>query len=140
MRIDGIQLREGSNVSNLTIASGTAFPANPNTAELFYRTDEDLRFVGLYVFINSSWQRIASSEATTVPSAATFPAQANVGDLFYKNSDDSEEALYVYTGSSWIPSAATAYTAGNGLSLVGSDIRVGTASTAREPAVEDVVR
>lgn len=106
MKIHGIQLQEGSNVANLTVASGTSFPGSPNDAEMFYRTDSDTSIRGLYVYIGGSWDRIASADAITAPSAASFPSQSNVGDLFYKNSNDSFEGLYVYDGSTWIPAAS----------------------------------
>lgn len=106
MKFHGVQIQEGSSISNLTVASGTAFPGTPNEAEMFYRTDSDIRVRGLYAYIGGNWDRIASADAVTVPSAANFPSVANTGDLFYKDSNDVNEALYVYTGSVWSPAAS----------------------------------
>lgn len=106
MKFHGVQIQEGSSISNLTVASGTAFPVTPNDAEVFFRTDSDIRVRGLYVYVSGVWDRIASADAITVPSAANFPAVANTGDLFYKDSNDANEALYVWTGSAWSPAAS----------------------------------
>lgn len=38
MLIDGMQVAEGSPIGNLTVASGTSFPDNPNLGELFFNT------------------------------------------------------------------------------------------------------
>lgn len=59
MRIDGIQLGEGSNISNLVVASGSAFPDLANEGELFFRTDVALK--GVYVFMNGEWRKILSN-------------------------------------------------------------------------------
>lgn len=73
MRIDGIQLREGSSVTNMVIASGSAFPSSPNTGELFYRTDGANK--GLYVYegSNSSWNKHfnANDAALALPNATS---------------------------------------------------------------------
>lgn len=106
MKFHGVQIQEGSSISNLTVASGTAFPVTPNDAEVFFRTDSDIRVRGLYVYVSGTWDRIASADAITVPSAANFPSVANTGDLFYKDSNDVNEALYVWTGSTWSPAAS----------------------------------
>lgn len=102
MKFHGITLQEGSTVANMTLASGTSFPSNPNEGELFFRSDSDTSVRGMYAYIGGNWDRLASADALTVPSAANFPSTANVGDLFYKDSNDVNEALYVYNGSSWV--------------------------------------
>lgn len=104
MRIESIQLSEGSNISNLTVASGTSFPSNPNNAEMFYRTDSSAAVRGLYVYISGSWDRISSTDAVTTPTGASLSGTANTGDLFYLTSGAT--GLYVYTGSAWIQGAA----------------------------------
>jgi hypothetical protein len=99
MKVFGVQLQEGSSISNLTVASGTAFPDLPNDAELFYRTDADTRVVGLYVYIGGVWERLASASAVTIPSGASLPTQASIGDLFY--SSDPAIGLSIFNGSAW---------------------------------------
>ena len=47
----GIEVAQGSEITNLTIPTGTSFPANDNVGEMFYRTDEDK----LYIRNNTGW-------------------------------------------------------------------------------------
>jgi len=57
MKIYGAELAEGSEITNMTVATGTAFPGNANKGEMFFRTDTDI----LYVYNGTSW----TSELTT---------------------------------------------------------------------------
>ena len=58
MLFDGIKLVEGSEVQNLVVDTGTAFPSTPNSGELFYITSTSGgTTVGLYVYEGSSWVR-----------------------------------------------------------------------------------
>lgn len=52
MIIDGIQLVEGSTLSNATVASGASFPSSPTLGELFYKTGAG---VGFYVYDGADW-------------------------------------------------------------------------------------
>lgn len=108
MKFHGITLEQGSKVDNLTVASGTAFPASPDEGELFFRSDVDLRFKGLYLYVGGSWDRIASTDSLTAPNGETLPLTANEGDIFYLNSEDSNEGLYIYKNTSWINLSAGA--------------------------------
>lgn len=56
MRIDGIEVVEGSKVTNLTVASGDSYPSNPNVGELFFRTDQDQ----LYNYKSTGWSPVGS--------------------------------------------------------------------------------
>lgn len=58
MKHYGIDLAEGSDISNLTVDSGTSFPGNPNEGELFFRSDTDT----LYVY-TTSWTVVGSVTA-----------------------------------------------------------------------------
>lgn len=60
MRIDGIDLVEGSSIANLTVDSGTSFPSDPNSGELFVRTDSDVELRGLYLYEDGVWSRVSS--------------------------------------------------------------------------------
>lgn len=100
MKIHGLDLTEGSSVSNLTVESGTAFPDEPNDGELFFRIDTDPRLKGLYVYITDTWERIGSSEVITAPGGANFPTLSNTGDLFLKTG--STPGLFVFDGSTWV--------------------------------------
>lgn len=74
MKVFGIQVEEGSSISNLTVASGTAFPNLPSSGELFYRSDVDPQVIGLYVYIASAWVRLATLGADGfVPTAQINP-------------------------------------------------------------------
>lgn len=67
MKIDGISLVEGSQITNATVAYGPSFPGSPNVGELFYLTSGT---VGLYIHDGSSWNEIvlAGSGAANLPS------------------------------------------------------------------------
>lgn len=101
MLFDGITLVQGSSVNNLTVSSGTEFPAEPHSGELFFRSDLDVRVRGLYIYILSNWFRIANTDSLSVPSGAALPAQANEADIFYLNSGTSSEGLYLRKNSQW---------------------------------------
>ena len=58
MLYDGISISEGGNIANATIASGTAFPSNPNAGELFFRTDSP--GAGLYVYDGDAWSVVGT--------------------------------------------------------------------------------
>jgi hypothetical protein len=57
MLIDGLNVVEGSVVSNLTVASGTSFPANATAGELYFRTDLN----ALHVYNNSTCNYASNS-------------------------------------------------------------------------------
>jgi hypothetical protein len=52
MKIDGIQLSQGSDITNLVSDHGTSFPGSPDVGELFYRSDLNV----LYVYNGTTWQ------------------------------------------------------------------------------------
>ena len=51
----GIEVAEGTNISNLSVASGASFPGTPNAGELFYRSDLDQ----LYLY-TTSWNQVSA--------------------------------------------------------------------------------
>ena len=106
MKIDGIQLSEGSSISNAVIASGTAFPGSPNTGELFFRSDSDPTIYGMYIYMDSAWERVDSALTSTTPSGSSLPSGGNVGDLFYLTA--GSVGLYVYSGTAWAESSGGA--------------------------------
>lgn len=57
MLFDGIRLTEGSELSNLVVASGPGYPPEPDTGELFYATGAGTPDAGLYVYTGSAWIR-----------------------------------------------------------------------------------
>ncbi|MEM4260927.1 MAG: hypothetical protein QXG00_06835 [Candidatus Woesearchaeota archaeon] len=61
MKIYGGEVAEGSNIKNLTVASGEDFPNTPNAAELFYRLDENK----LYLYNGSQWVELSALAVST---------------------------------------------------------------------------
>lgn len=97
MRIYGGQVAEGSNISNLTVASGTSFPSNANVAELFYRTDESK----LYVHNGTTWVELSVSPVTTykhtqlsASTSWTIIHNLNSIDILYNIYVDIGENIY----------------------------------------------
>lgn len=76
MKIYGMDLAEGSEITNITVPSGITFPTNDNIGELFYKTDEDK----LYVRNNSTWI------ALLVGTASNADTLENQSGSYYLNS------------------------------------------------------
>lgn len=56
MKVDGIELRDGSVIHNMTVSSGPDFPAHPNDGEFFFRiTSTEER---LYLYSRNQWSLI----------------------------------------------------------------------------------
>lgn len=73
MKIDGINLTEGSVIKNLSVDLGNSFPGQPNEGELFYLTLAPNE--GLYIHDGSSWLPI-----TTSGSGLSFTPVNRAGD------------------------------------------------------------
>ena len=69
MYFDGINLAEGSVVSNLTVASGADFPASATLGELFYLTAGS---IGLYIYDGSNWNKTANDAGFSSLSSVPF--------------------------------------------------------------------
>lgn len=66
MIYDSINLLEGSEITNLTAPTGTAYPSNANEGELFFRTDSPN--VGLYIHNGTTWLAAGSGGGSgTIP-------------------------------------------------------------------------
>jgi hypothetical protein len=102
MRYDGINILEGSDINNLTVASGTSNPLNPETGQMFFRTD----LSKMYIYNGTQWSElaVASSGAGAIP---------RVFSVTVTNSS------YVATG------ATTLSTTGGYLKLTGADFAAG---------------
>ena len=57
MKIDGVNILEGSSISNAVLPSGIAFPSNPSLGELYYNTQAPN--IGTYVYDGSAWITLA---------------------------------------------------------------------------------
>lgn len=60
MFFDGISIVEGSNIANLTVASGTSFPAEPSLGELFFKISE-----GMHVYDGTTWSLVGTGSGST---------------------------------------------------------------------------
>jgi hypothetical protein len=125
MLFDTINISEGSEILNATIASGTTFPTNPSIGELFYRTDEPSD--GLYVYGTSGWELVgqggtvdlsglnvkAAVRATTVGNITRAGEQTIdgvvlvAGDriLVKDQTTPSQNGIYVVSVGTWSRSA-----------------------------------
>jgi len=74
MIIDGINLIEGSSITNLTVASGTAYPSGANAGELFFRTDAPN--IGLYAYDGTSWASVGGGSSYTAGTGITLSGSA----------------------------------------------------------------
>ncbi len=72
MKHYGLTIAEGSEVTNLTVPTGTSFPSNANVGELFYRTDQSK----LYIV-----ESVGGSPASDVWIDLTAAATANADTL-----------------------------------------------------------
>jgi len=68
MLYDGITLVEGSEIYNLTVATGALFPALPSAGEMMYLTSGS---IGLYVYDGIQWNRVGDAADTS----------AHIGDM-----------------------------------------------------------
>lgn len=75
MKILGdIDLSEGGEITNATIAFGSNFPNNPNTGELFYKSG-----AGLYVYSGTEWVTYASKAGDTFTGSVSLPKASGEG-------------------------------------------------------------
>ena len=131
MRIDGLTLVEGSNITNAVVASGPSFPVgpdhSPDVGEFFYKTDNADSFgvAGLYFFDGASWNVVVSgssigdyidngtagiSYGTTFPDTSSTPLPN--GYLFYKTDSSGgwAQGLYLYNPfdiNQWIQTSSS---------------------------------
>ncbi len=120
MLYDGISISEGGNIANATIASGSAFPSNPNSGELFFRTDSPND--GLYVYDGTQWSVVGTGtvtfDALNVKQAVRAATTANItlsgtqtiddvvlvaGDrvLVKNQTTASQNGIYVVAAGAW---------------------------------------
>ncbi|MEM2159356.1 MAG: hypothetical protein QXN55_00165 [Candidatus Nitrosotenuis sp.] len=88
MLIDGLNLLEGSKVTNLVVSSGSSFPQSPahppDIGELFYLTGTN---AGLYVYqtnpntLNDEWMHISTGATAGAPSQAHYVVAISDPDL-----------------------------------------------------------
>lgn len=97
MKIDGLQLREGSSITNLTVNSGNDFPALPNLAEFFYLHNHVSLPSGLYEYtIDNEWVLITNSQNNAI---------SMLNDIVL--TDLTSGQTLVYNGTEWINSTVS---------------------------------
>ena len=94
MLFDGIRLTEGTDFENAVIDSGISFPSNPDTGELFYKTDVS----GLFVYTGSQWEQVGLSSSTL----------EGQNGAYYLNLDNHTGVLPILKGGTGATSAAVA--------------------------------
>jgi hypothetical protein len=92
MKAYGVELAEGSDIVNLTVAHGTSFPLTPNAGELFYRSDTQT----LYVY-TSTWEAVTgSAPANTVGYVHTQISSSNTWTVVHNlNTTNIQFSVYV---------------------------------------------
>ena len=102
MLYDGINLDEGTEIRNTTVASGSIdFPDRPNVGELFFKIAPAVDR-GLYIHDGVKWNKLALNSEITIPNGPTFPLTPSVGDIFYLDSNYTTESLYFWNGTTWV--------------------------------------
>ncbi len=129
MKFHGIQLQEGTVVTNMTVAIGVSFPETPSVGELFFRSDADQNVRGMYIYGGTGWDRVGTTEVLTSPTGLTLPSEANTGDLFYLNTNDAAEGLYVFNGGSWVKANGTPDNTSSVTGDVSGTVTLGSIST-----------
>lgn len=108
MIIDGIQLVEGSTLSNATVASGASFPSNPNLGEMFYKTGAG---AGFQVYDGSAWAAVGGGggsgaagdlTGTTLAANVVSSSLTSLGDI-----TNLKTALITGSGASSFATATT---------------------------------
>ena len=77
MKMYGLDLAEGSQITNTVVASGNSFPSQPDIGELFYYNTGVPAVDGLYVYRGATWYAVvapAANNALTYQHIQSVPA------------------------------------------------------------------
>lgn len=74
MKHYGLEIPEGSDITNITVPSGTSFPVGPNNppnmGELFYRSDSSI----LHLYTGTGWAAMPLGTVSATPTKQEFTA------------------------------------------------------------------
>ena len=92
MLFDSIQVVEGGSITNLVVASGTAYPSVSDIGELFFRTDNNLLY--LYAGAGVGWTAIGTDASfSTVAQTGSYNDLLNKPDVSGHNTGDQTITL-----------------------------------------------
>lgn len=63
MKIDGLEIIEGSSIKNAALPNGPVFPGNADIGEMFYVTTGD---VGLHIHNGTTWVKVAAGDDSAI--------------------------------------------------------------------------
>ena len=88
MKHYGIEVADGTHISNLVVATGTSYPSLPDSGELFFRTDTDT----LHVYNGTDWESV-SSGASSVLSVNSYTGTVVLtkSDIGLSNVDNTSD-------------------------------------------------
>ena len=94
MKTYGIELAEGSDISNLTVDSGTSFPAEPSVGEMFYVTG-----VGLHLYDGQKWVLDVLSDDKRLHTANNIVVQLDPGPGQFRSVKEAIDSITDATSS-----------------------------------------
>jgi hypothetical protein len=129
MKHYGLDIAEGSEVVNLTIPSGTAFPSNDNVGELFFRTDTNT----FNVRKNSTWDSVSFDVGTGIANVVEdltpqLGGNLNINGFDITTSTGTNGAkLNLFDSSTTLIGAVGTGVTGGAISIIGgsSDVTAG---------------
>lgn len=119
MLVDGINLVEGSEIANITVATGSFLPGTPNNGELFYLTTGT---IGLYVYdaSKSMWNQITASTGNSglfvtqnIQTANYTTILSDIGKQIYHPASDNNARTFTIDSN-----ASVAYPIGTAISFI----------------------
>lgn len=127
MLVDGLQLTEGSDVTNLTVATGTSFPTSPDDGEVFIKLGD-----GFYYYESGSWRKVSTLangklDPSQIPSLAitdVYVVASQAAMLALSAAEQGDVAIRTDNGKTYILSAAPYSTLANWVEVVSSSATV----------------
>lgn len=92
MKHYGLNIAEGTQITNITVAQGTSFPTNENSGELFFRTD----LSSLFVYDGTQWAEVGVGSGSE-PSTYYYTAISD--QTVFSGNDDNSASMTYFAGS-----------------------------------------